>query len=211
MTAGSRGAGAPRRYPVVLPEYRRRETPVNPYVFVDGLAEHLTEGDIVVCANGAACVVAFQAFAFKRDQRLLVNSGPRAWATTCRRPSARRSPARRSRAGQPSDPHDRVVCLAGDGSIQMNIQELQTIVQHRLPIKIFVFNNDGYVSIRQTQDNLFGGRRVGEGPGSGVTFPDMVRSPTRTASDAVRVTAHASWTRPSRRRSRAAARHWWTS
>ena len=68
----------------------------------------------------------------------------------------------------------RVICLAGDGSIQMNLQELQTIVQHQLPVKIFVFNNDGYLSIRQTQDNLFGGRRVGEGPGSGVTFPDMV-------------------------------------
>ena len=68
----------------------------------------------------------------------------------------------------------RVICLAGDGSIQMNIQELQTIVHHHLPVKIFVFDNQGYLSMRQTQDNLFGGRYVGEGPESGVSLPDMV-------------------------------------
>lgn len=68
----------------------------------------------------------------------------------------------------------RVVCLAGDGSINLNIQELQTIVHHRLPVKIFVFNNGGYLSIRSTQSNFFG-RLVGEGPASGVSFPDMVK------------------------------------
>ena len=68
----------------------------------------------------------------------------------------------------------RVICLAGDGSIQMNIQELQTLVHHRLPVKVFVLNNDGYLSIRSTQSNFFG-RLVGEGPGSGVSFPDMVK------------------------------------
>jgi len=65
----------------------------------------------------------------------------------------------------------RVVCLAGDGSIQMNVQELQTIAHHQLPIKIFVFNNAGYSSIRQTQDNLCAGLRVGESSASGVSFP----------------------------------------
>jgi acetolactate synthase-1/2/3 large subunit len=68
----------------------------------------------------------------------------------------------------------RVICLAGDGSIQLNIQELQTVAQHRLPIKIFVLNNNGYLSIRTTQGNFFG-RLTGESPRSGVTFPDMAR------------------------------------
>ena len=68
----------------------------------------------------------------------------------------------------------RVICLAGDGSIQMNIQELQTVVHHQLPVKIFVLNNSGYLSIRQTQTNFFG-HRVGESAASGVSFPDMVR------------------------------------
>jgi len=65
-----------------------------------------------------------------------------------------------------------VVCLAGDGSIQLNIQELQTIVHYHLPVKIFVLNNGGYLSIRQTQSNFFG-LLVGESPASGVSFPNF--------------------------------------
>ena len=62
----------------------------------------------------------------------------------------------------------RVICLAGDGSIMMNLQELETIAFLGLPVKIVLLNNGGYLSIRQTQDNLFGGHRVGEGPATGV-------------------------------------------
>ncbi len=69
----------------------------------------------------------------------------------------------------------RVVCLAGDGSIQMNIQELETVVSHNLPVKIFVLNNGGYLSIRQTQTGFFQGRLIGTGATSGVSFPDMVK------------------------------------
>ena len=67
----------------------------------------------------------------------------------------------------------RVTCIAGDGSIQMNLQELQTIVGYQLPIKIFVLNNQGYHSIRQTQQNFFADNIVGCGPESGVTFPSF--------------------------------------
>jgi acetolactate synthase-1/2/3 large subunit len=178
------------RYPVVLPEYRRRETPVNPYVFVEKLAGHLEEGDLVVCANGSACVVAIQAFAFKRGQRLLVNSGTAGMGYDLPAAIGAAFARRAGWAGAASGLDTRVVCLAGDGSIQMNIQELQTIAQHQLPIKIFVFNNAGYVSIRQTQDNLFAGRRVGEGPGSGLTFPDLVRVAEAYDIPAVRVSRH---------------------
>jgi acetolactate synthase-1/2/3 large subunit len=69
----------------------------------------------------------------------------------------------------------RVICLEGDGSIQLNIQELQTLVHHRLPVKIFIFNNQGYLSIRSTQTNFFDNHFVGEGPESGVSTPDMVK------------------------------------
>ena len=65
----------------------------------------------------------------------------------------------------------RVICLTGDGSLHLNIQELQTVRQHNLHLKIFVINNNGYLSIRQTQKTYFG-RLVGEGPRSGVSFPD---------------------------------------
>jgi acetolactate synthase-1/2/3 large subunit len=66
------------------------------------------------------------------------------------------------------------ICLAGDGSIMMNLQELQTIAHYKLPIKIFVLNNNGYISIRQTQKNFFGGQLIGCCPKSGVSLPDFV-------------------------------------
>lgn len=186
------------RYPVILPQYRERETPVNPYVFVDRLSDHLDEGDLVVCANGSACVVAIQAFAFKQNQRMLVNSGtagmgydlPAALGAAFARRPGRAGDGAAMSSAVAADPATRVICLAGDGSIQMNLQELQTIVQHQLPVKIFVFDNDGYASIRQTQDNLFAGRRVGEGPNSGLTFPDLVRLAEAYGIDAVRVSRH---------------------
>jgi acetolactate synthase-1/2/3 large subunit len=68
-----------------------------------------------------------------------------------------------------------VICLAGDGSIQMNLQELQTLKQFDLPIKIFYLNNDGYISIKQTQDNFFEGRKVACDRTSGVSFPDFMK------------------------------------
>lgn len=182
------------RYPIVLPAYRTVGSPVNPYVFVESLADHLEEGDLIVCANGSACVVTIQGFAFKPAQRLLVNSGTAGMGYDLPAAVGAAFARRASSAEAPSSPradaHARVVCLAGDGSIQMNIQELQTIVHHQLPIKIFVFNNAGYSSIRQTQDNLFAGRRVGEGPGSGVTFPDMVRVAEAYGISGVRVATH---------------------
>jgi acetolactate synthase-1/2/3 large subunit len=157
------------RYPVVLPEYRLRDAPINPYVFVDELSDHLVADDVVVLANGTACVTTLQALRLKQGQQVIVNSGtagmgydlPTAIGAACAR--AARPPASR-----------RVICLAGDGSIQMNLQELETIVYHELPIKIFVFNNAGYVSMRLTQDNLFAGARFGESPASGLGLPDMV-------------------------------------
>ena len=124
------------RYPVVLPEYRAAETPVNPYVFVDRLADRLEERDLVVCANGSACVVAIQAFAFKRDQRLLVNSGTAGMGfdlpASVGAAFARRATRDEGSSEAAVGPETRVICLVGDGSIQMNIQELQTIVQHEL-------------------------------------------------------------------------------
>ncbi len=157
------------RYSVVLPEYRQRETPVNPYVFVDELSDHLEAEDVIVLANGSACVTALQAMRLKQGQQVIVNSGtagmgydlPTAIGAACALISTRGS-------------SQRVICLAGDGSIQMNVQELETIVHHQFPIKVFVFNNAGYLSMRQTQDNLFAGNRFGESPASGLGLPDMV-------------------------------------
>jgi acetolactate synthase-1/2/3 large subunit len=144
-------------------------------------------------ANGSACVVTLQAFSVKEGQRLLVNSGTAGMGYDL--PAAVGAAfARRAALGAGPDAREpgaaRVICLAGDGSMQMNLQELQTIAHHRLPVKIFVFDNAGYASIRQTQDNLFAGHRVGEGPATGVTFPDMVALAGAYGIGALRVTRH---------------------
>jgi acetolactate synthase-1/2/3 large subunit len=151
------------RYPVVLPEYRNQPSPVNPYVFMESLFGILEEGDIVVTGDGTACITAFQAGAMKEGQRLFSNSGSA--------PMGFDLPGALGAAV--GAPGKRVVCLAGDGSIMMNLQELQTLSHHRLPVKIFLINNGGYHSIRQTQRNYFPGDEVGIGPSSGVGFPDF--------------------------------------
>ncbi len=85
----------------------------------------------------------------------------------------------------------RIICLAGDGSIMMNLQELQTIAGLNLPIKVFVLNNDGYHSIRQTQQNYFADNIVGCGPDSGLTFPDFHRLAGGFGLPGTRISSHA--------------------
>ncbi|SIO55170.1 acetolactate synthase-1/2/3 large subunit [Singulisphaera sp. GP187] len=151
-----------RKYPVVLPKHREFQGAINPYHFIEVLFEHLADDDVVACGDATACIVPFQAAKLKLGQRLFSNSGSASMGFDL--PAA--IGAAVAREGK------RVICLAGDGSIQMNVQELQTVVHNRLPIKIFVLSNGGYLSIRTTQKNFFG-NLVGEGPTSGVSFPDM--------------------------------------
>jgi len=151
-----------RRFPTVLPEYWDNER-INPYCFMSVLFDQLEEGQNVVTGNGSACVVSFQAANLKPGQRLWTNSG---CATMGYDLPASIGIVKAS--GGKS-----VVCLAGDGSIMMNLQELQTIVGENLPVKIFLLNNSGYVSIFQTHRNFFNGVEVGGGPKSGVSFPNF--------------------------------------
>ena len=152
------------RFPAVLPEYREHGPGVHPYVAMDELFTQLTEDEIVVTGNGSACVVSFQAAHIKRGQRLWTNSGCATMGYDL--PAAIGVCA--ATQGQ-----QRVICIAGDGSIMMNLQELQTIAGNGLPVKIFIVNNAGYVSIFQTHRNFFNGVEVGGGPKSNVTFPDF--------------------------------------
>jgi acetolactate synthase-1/2/3 large subunit len=150
------------RFPVVLPVYWKNDR-VNPYCFVEKLFQQLQENEIIVTGNGSACVTSFQAANLKRGQRLWTNSGCATMGYDL--PAAI--------GASMAAPGKRVICLAGDGSIMMNLQELQTIIGNRLPVKIFIMNNNGYVSIFQTHRNFFNGVEVGGGPKSGVNFPDF--------------------------------------
>jgi acetolactate synthase-1/2/3 large subunit len=150
------------KYNVVLPEYWKTSA-VNPYCFVDTLFRELPENELVVTGDGTACVVSFQASHIKRGQRLYTNSGCAAMGYDL--PAA-------LGAYKSMNP-ERLICITGDGSIQMNIQELQTIKHSKMNMKIFVLNNRGYHSIRQTQQNYFPDNVVGCGTESGLSFPEV--------------------------------------
>jgi acetolactate synthase-1/2/3 large subunit len=129
------------------------------------LGEFLPENSICVAGDGTACVAPFQAMPIRKNTRIFWNSGCASMGYDL--PAAIGACV--------ANDFKEVICLAGDGSIQMNIQELQTVVHHQMPIKIFYLNNDGYVSIKQTQDGFFGGHRVGSDPKSGVSFPNILK------------------------------------
>ena len=152
------------RYPVILPEYKDEDSRgINPYVFVGALFRELAEDAIVVTGDGTACVTTFQASALKKGQRLYSDGGCAPMGFDL--PGAIGACIGSGRK--------RVICLAGDGSIQMNIQELQTIATNQLPITVFVLNNNGYLSIRLTQKNFFPDNPVGADPASGVGIPNF--------------------------------------
>ena len=151
------------KYPAALPSYYDKQSPINPYAFINEFSKGLSEGDKIICGNGSACVVTFQAMQIKKEQRLFTNSGCAAMGYGF--------PAAIGCAV--AEKGKRIICLDGDGSFQMNLQELQTVVYNKLNMKIFILNNNGYHSIRQTQTNLFEPPLVGVCDGNGLSFPNL--------------------------------------
>jgi acetolactate synthase I/II/III large subunit len=147
------------RFPV-LTEEQRHSNKLNPYHFANELTKLLPEGALVATANGTASLCMFQSGIIKPNQRVLINSGCAAMGYDL--PAAEGMAVASGRD---------VVCLSGDGSFQMNLQELATMSYNKLPVKIFYLDNGGYASIRQTQDNFFG-RRRGIDASNGIGFPD---------------------------------------
>jgi acetolactate synthase-1/2/3 large subunit len=153
------------KYPACLPEYRGEKTPVNIYVLMDELSKALPGGMVTVASNGAACVCGFQGMHVKKGQRLFTNSGCAAMGYGL--PAS--VGAAIARKGEP------VLCLEGDGSLMMNLQELETVSYNSLNLKLVILNNDGYQSIRQTQTNTFNSNYCGIDQDSGVGFPKWER------------------------------------
>lgn len=151
------------RYPSVPMSYHSAHPPINPYVFIDKLFGLLKEDDRIICGNGSACVITFQAGKVKQGQRMFTNSGCAAMGYGF--------PAAVGVAV--SDNSRRTVCIDGDGSVMMNIQELATVAHNKLNVKLILLNNNGYHSIRQTQHNLFEPPYVGIDSASGIGFPDF--------------------------------------
>ncbi len=151
------------KYPVAQPQHYQQEQ-ANVYAFTDTLSRSLPEGEVTVVANGSASVVGSQTWYVKQNSRFLMNDDLSSMGYEL--PAAIGACVANDRK--------EIVCLAGDGSIQMNLQELQTILTNHLPIKIFVINNDGYQQIRLTQTKMFHANYVGLGPDSGdLSFPSF--------------------------------------
>jgi len=136
---------------------------INPYAFIDSLFKNLKSGSNIVTGDGTAAVISFKAAILKKNQRLFTNKGCASMGYDL--------PA--IIGAYFSGNKNNLVCITGDGSIMMNLQELQTISGYNIPAKIFILNNEGYHSIRQTQHNYFNGREIGCGNSSGLTFPSF--------------------------------------
>ena len=151
------------KYPVILPEHRSRTDYVSSYVLPEAVVRHAPDPLTVVTSNGIAYTSTFQAIPIRRGMKMFSNEACASMGYGL--------PAAIGAAF--ADSGRTVVCFEGDGSIQMNLQELQTLVNYRLPIKLFVYNNAGYLSIKTTQRAFFNGRFVGSEAGSGVILPSF--------------------------------------
>ncbi|MDO8673370.1 MAG: thiamine pyrophosphate-binding protein [Dehalococcoidia bacterium] len=171
-----------RRYPVILPEYWEQRSPVNPYVLIDVLSDELTGDDVIVPGSSGqtGSEIFMQSFRVKAGQRIFNTSALGSMGFGL--------PA--SIGACLASGRKRTICVNGDGGFHLNIQELETIKRLNLPIKLFVLNNGGYVSIRFTQRNYFGGNYVGSGESSGLTLPDIVKIATAYGLATARIDSH---------------------
>jgi len=153
-----------KKYPICYPEYRDRKELVNPYVFMDELSRLTRPGDIIITDAGGTLTWTMQSYKIRKPQMLFsaFNHSPMGYSL----------PA--SIGAQFAAPDRQVICIIGDGGMNMNIQELETIIFNKLPIKIFVIDNNEYGIIKQTQDTWMNSHYVGSDETSGLGFPDLI-------------------------------------
>ncbi len=152
-----------QQYPWLGPEHDDAGGFINSYHFLWKLSDHLKADQIVVTDMGTALLSGHQIMRFRAGQRMMTSTGLGEMGFGL--PAAVGASFARNRG--------EVMCLNCDGGMMMNLQELQTIVHHQLPIKIFIFNNDGYLMIKHTQKALFEGHYSGTDERSGVSCPDF--------------------------------------
>lgn len=149
------------KYPTVLPEYEK-EDGINSYYFTQELSKQVPEGADIVVDTGSVCNIVSQSWKLKKNQNYMISGGLSSmgfWASAVGVAALSKT----------------VIALAGDGSTQMNIQDLATLAYYKLPIKLFVYNNQGYMLIRHNQHNYMDDRFLGVGPDSGVPVVDFAK------------------------------------
>jgi acetolactate synthase-1/2/3 large subunit len=152
-----------KKYPIYLPQYADDTEGINLYHFINSLSEAMPDDAAVVSDAGSSFYVTTQALRLKAGQRSISTGAQAEMGYSL--PAAIGVCYAKNKG--------ETIAITGDGSLQMNIQELQTVVHHNLPIKTFVWNNDGYLSIRATQRKFFDGRFIGTDSTCGVSFPDL--------------------------------------
>lgn len=152
-----------RAYPWLGPEHADQPPYINSYAFMERLNSHLKADEVIVTDMGTALLSGHQMLRLKPGQRLMTSTGLGEMGYGL--PAAIGASFARNRG--------EVLCLNCDGGMMMNLQELQTVVHHKLPIKLVIFNNDGYLMIKHTQRNLHKGNFVGVDVDSGVSCPDF--------------------------------------
>ena len=167
-----------KKYPVCLPEYKQNKKSLNSYLLIDTLCKHSKKNDIFVSDAGGTYYATCQAIQLTKPGQRYIPSG--AMATMGYSLPAAIGISVATNKG-------RVIALTGDGSFQQNLQELQTLIEYDLPVKLFVLNNDGYESIRVSQKNYFNNRLIGESNQSGVSFPDTLKIAKAYGIKAVRI------------------------
>ena len=158
-------------------EYQHTDK-INAYGAIRRITELLEENAVCVLGNATAIIASVQTAFIKKNQRYFSNSGDASMGYDV--PAAIGACVANNRQS--------TVCITGDGSFMMNLQELQTIKHNNLPVKIFIINNDGYISIKQTQNNFFEGRNTGAGTDSGVSVPDFVNVGNAFGIETFRIT-----------------------
>jgi acetolactate synthase-1/2/3 large subunit len=151
------------KYPNVQSSYYNQKKYVNPYCFVDRLSNKLNKKDIILTDDGGHLTWTIQAFKVKKGQRVFSAFG--------NSPMGYAFPA--ALGASLANKKKRIICIDGDGSIQINIQELQTMVVNNLPVKLFIINNDGYGIIKQFQELYLNKRYEASIPNKGVTNPNF--------------------------------------
>lgn len=168
-----------KKYPVFKEEYWNQQASVNPYVFVKVLSEEMQEGDVLVVETGGNCVVTSQAFIAKKGQRFFSNNGNSSLGYAL--------PASIGACIATKKP---VICIVGDGGLNYNIQELQTIKYHKLPIKIMVFNNYAYGITKAYRDTNLNSNYAGVDKEHGVESPDFKKIAAAYGIKAIAIDNH---------------------
>jgi acetolactate synthase-1/2/3 large subunit len=153
------------KYPVFQPEYKTNKNRINSFYFMEVLSDKLTDNNIVVTDMGTSYTCSMQSLKMNGKNRLFTSSTQASMGFGL--PGAIGSHF--------ADTNKDIILITGDGGLQMNIQELQSVIHHNIPVKIFVLNNNGYLAISLMQDNLFNGNHIGSNKKSGVSNPDFTK------------------------------------